>query len=720
MKRKKIFSIYLLAILFVSTGLAAKNKQLGSKVTTPQNKALRAIESDHLAEHKKIFASAKKNADKINHKTTSRAFTNNQVGFDADLKTDVILGKGLELFSDKNYDSYLFSLFTLDLGVHAKQFTVTDEPRYHFKAAIRTKNIVGNTGNFSLLESKPIKIGLGRTESEISLAPNKYMMAWFREAWLQYIFSEKYKSSLKVGFFPFQVGQGIALGNAHQLGRIVTGMDRQHDVDQHRFGLNVSGEFAPNKLGYEAYFGVIDRNSAHFQDTAQITQAQRQILRQQPYRGEFTNNVLAAFQLTFKPSIKDANVFVKPYIIANRDDEQQIEYLGDARSVLGILGCETTINKGKLTLHFETALNTGFQYAYAWDRNSVFYASKPYHLYMFQDFGEPGTPKWRVAERTPYPDSLGLDNDNGVIFRDQVDSGIRYKNAYNRFRRAYKNKYSGFFVTADASYEYVYNDQSATTIGAAGGFISGDNHPNDTYEMLLARRLDGTCTDACPGCYQDCSPNHCFKDVDKLYTGFVGLEQLYSGNTVKSYFMMEAHKLNQPLSAKESMVTYPQMNNLAFLGLGATYKQRSFDRVFDISVNGLIFCTPYKEEKGFNYTLDTFFKLNSCGEQETRKLLPTLKADAAWELSRFLGAELNGALYYQFDPNLRFYAQGALFIPGLYYQDAERKIIRLTEQFKLASTDYSGYEMDSRKYRYELGKSSAMFVNVGFEYHFST
>jgi hypothetical protein len=718
MKRKEFFSIYLLANLFMSANLFAKAPKYSAKKTL-QHKALHTIENDHQAEHKKIFALAKRNPEKISNKTVDRAFKNNVVGLDADLKTDIIIGKGLELFSEQDYDSYLFSLFTLDLGLNAKQYCITDEPKYHLKAVVRTKNIVGNTGNFSLLESKPLKIGIGRTENEISLAP-KYLMSWFREASLKYMFNQKYKSFLKFGFFPYQIGQGIALGNAHKLGRIVSGLNRAHDVDQYRLGLQVSGEFVPDKLGYDLYFGVIDRKSSNFIDTAQITQAQRLLNRNEPYRGKFTNNVLTAMQLTFKPSIKDAEVTVKPYLVVNRDDEQQVEYLGDARSVLGIIGCETNVTKGKLSLHFESGLNFGFQEVKAWDRDTIFFASKPYHLYLFQDFGEPGTPQWRVAERTTYPEDLSFQYDNGTSFRDTLDSGIRYKNAYNRFRRGYKNSYNGFFITADASYEYVYNEEASTTLGASTGFINGDDHPNDTYEMLLARRLDGTCTDACKGCFENCWPNHCFKDVDKAYTGFAGLQQLYSGKVVKSYFMMEAHKLNTPLSAKESMITYPQMTNLAFLGLGASYKQRAFDRVFDIDINGLIYCSPYKQKKGFNYTLAKFFRLNSCGEQETLRLLPALKADAAQTLSRFLGIELNGSIYLQFDPNLRFYAQAAMFIPGLYYNDAKGKTIRLTEQFKLASTDYSGYELNERKYHYDLESSTALLVNVGFEYHFST
>lgn len=717
MKRKNAFSICLITVLCMSTNSLAKSGC--SSKNNPQHKALDAIETNHQAEHKEIFATAYKNPAKIDNKTVSRAFKNHVVGVDADLKTDVILGKSLELFSDERYDSYLFSLFTMDLALHAKQYNIVDEPKYHLKAALRTKNIVGNSGNFSLFRPKPLKLGIGRTENE--LAPTSdYMMTWFREAWLEYSFNEKYHSSLKFGFMPFQVGQGIALGNAHRLGRIVPGLDRTYDVDQYRMGLQLSGDFSPDRLGYNFYLGVINRDSTSFYDTAQMNQAQNLDARHKPYRGEFVNNTVAVAQLIFRPSIKDTNVTIKPYLILNRDTEQQVEYQGDARSIMGIIGYEANINKGKLTINLESGLNFGYQDVKGWDRDMVLFASKPYHLYMFQDFGEPGTPVWRTAERTTYPEDLSFSQCNGAVFRDEADSGIRYKNAYNRFRHPYKNHYTGFFVTADASYEYVHSDEASTTIGVSSGFINGDDHPNDNFEELIARRLDGTCTDECTGCFQNCWQDHKYKDRNKNYSGFVGLQQLYTGKTVRSFFMMEAHKLNQPITTDETMVTYPQMTNLAFLGLGGTYKQRAFDRVFDVNVNGLMFCSPFKEQKGFNYGLDTFFKLNACGEQETLRLLPFMKADAEIELSRFLGIELNGSAYFQYDPSLRFYAQAAMFIPGLYYEDAQGKIIRLTEQFKLASTDYSGYEMDNQKYRYDLGKSTALLINVGFEYHFSS
>ena len=709
MKRKTDFSIYLLTILFLSANSQAID-------------TLDTINSDHQLVTKGILKNAHLDSTKINNKTVARAFKKNEVALDADFTTNVVAARALELFSEQPYDNYLFSLFMLDLGLNAKQYNLVDQLKYHLKASIRTKNIVGNTSNPSLLKSKPIKIGIGRTESEVTFEP-KYLMAWFRELWLKYIYNEKYNSSVAIGYKPKQIGYGIALGNGgDKLGRFIPGLDRYQDIDQFRLGIELTGDFS-DKLGYDAYLGVIDNKCTRFLDTAQISQFQNLETTKnhnRPYRDEFTNNLVGSLQLTFRPSSKHSDVTVKPYLVLNRDGEQQVEYLGDASSMLGILGCETNIKKGQLNFRMESGLNLGYQKVKAWDRDIVYFASSPYHLYMFQDFGDPGTPHWRVAERTPYPEELMLSKGNGVVCRDSLDTGIRYKNAYDRFRRGYKNQYQGFFLVGEASYDYVYSDQATTTIGTLAGFITGDENPNDDLEMLLARRLDGTCTDACPGCFEDCWPNHCFKDHDKTYQGFTGVQQLFNGSVVKSVFMMEAHKLNQPLSAHETMITYPILSNLAFLGIGATYKHRAFDRIFDISGNGLLFCTPHREQKGFNYGLETFFRLSSCGEQETLRQFPNLLQDAETPLSRFLGAELNGSISLQFDPNLKFFCQAAVFLPGLYYEDAQGKVIRLSEQFKLAESDFSGYELNPQKYRWELGNTCAILANVGFEYHFSS
>ncbi len=721
MKRKPVFSICLITFLWMSTNSATNDNNCSAK-NTPQHKALDTVESNHQNEHKAILAQAPKDGSKIYDSNLKRAFKNHVVSVDADFRNDDILGKSLELFSSEEYDNYLFALSTFDLAFNAKQYTIADEPKYQFKAALRAKNILGNAGNSTLFVPQPLKIGIGRSEGEIALASNKYLLTWFREAWLKYSFSQKYHSFAQVGFFPFAIGQGIALGNAHRLGRIVAGLDRACDVDQYRFGLQLAGDFAPDRFGYNLYLGVIDNHAHSIYENAQITQAQsvNDRLKGKPYRNEFSANTVAVGQLVFKPSFKDTNITIKPYVLLNRDTEQQAEFAGDASSVLGTIGYEASINKGKLTVNLESGLNFGFQDVKKYDRDMVFFASKPYHLFLFQDSGEPGTPVWRTAERSTYPEDLSFGYCNGVVFTDGSDSGVRYKNAYNRFRHGYKNSYNGMFVTFDASYEYEHTKQASTTWGFSGGFIGGDDNPNDSLEMLLARRLDGTCTDACPSCFEECWQDYRYKDHDKSYAGFVGLQQLYTGKTVRSFFMMEAHKLNQPINFTQSMITYPQMTNLAFLGTGANYKQRAFDRIFDININGLLFCSPYKERKGFNYGLDTFFKLNACGEQETLRLMPNLNADANLELSRFLGAEINGSAHFQYDPNLRFYAQGAAFIPGLHYRDAQGKIIRLSEQFKLASTDYSGYEMNSKKYRFALGNSVAFFANIGFEYHFSS
>lgn len=721
MKRKTNFSIYLLNILFLSTnGIALSDSAFAKE--TPKNKALDTVESDYQQVARGTLKQAHLNPVKINNQTVARAFKNNEVSFDADFFANGIAAHGLELFSSEPYDNYLFSLFTLDLSAHAKQYNLVDQLKYHLKATLRTKNIVGNTSNMSLFKPKPIKIGIGRTENELALEP-KYLMPWFRELWLKYVYNETYHSSVTIGYQPKQIGYGIALGNGgDKLGRFLSGLNTYQYIDQFRLGLQFAGDFN-DQISYEAYLGVIDNKANRLINTAQISQAQNLETHDnhnRPYRDQFTNNVVGTLQFAFRPSIKNADITVKPYLVLNHDGEQQVEYPGDASSFLGIVGCEMNLNKGNFNVRVESGLNFGHQHVKKWDRDTVYFASKPYHLYLFQDFGDPGQPHWRVAERTPFPEELMLYKANGVVCRDGIDTGIRYKNAYDRFRRGYDNTYQGFYLVSETGYDYVHNDQATTTIGALAGFINGDDNPNDELEMLLARRLDGTCTDACPGCFEDCWPNHCFQDYDKTYQGFTGVQQLFTGSIVKSVFMMEAHKLNQPLSAHETMVTYPILSNLAFLGLGGTYKHRAFDRIFDISANGLIFCTPHREKKGFNYGLDTFFQLSSCGEQETLRQFPNLLQDAELPLSRFLGTELNASINLQFDPNLQFFAQAAVFLPGLYYEDAQGKVIRLSEQFKLAESDLSGYELNPKKYRWELGKTSAIFVNVGFEYHFSS
>jgi hypothetical protein len=681
-------------------------------------------ESRYLERESDPLTCLKKENDKL-PSTSTKPVTFTQHKFTEDftvdlftnLQVDYFTGHALELFNRNSYDDYMFTQGALDFGIDIAKIAGPSHHELFFD--IRAKGLFGNSGIFNGTVPRPIKIGLGRTENSYSFQPALQNL-WLRELWFKYNINPQYHTDLQIGFFPYAIGSGLTLGNGYKVGKLIPGYYEERFVDQFRPGIMLTGDIWPEKLKYKIYAGLRANCSSNFYDTAQFTYSQDPNWRSKPERGSFFNNTVGAFEIEYHSERKNIQTDVRPFIIINQEDFQQVEFPGDASSTLGILGINLAAKKDRWSFFFESALNFGSQNVKAWDRDFVEFISNPTHMYLFQDFNTSTAynPCWKQAIRTPCPEGIGYNKYNGQQFIDS--NGIRFKNAFDRYRQAYQNSYHGLMFYTETAYHKLHPTKPGvqTTFAMSAGYASGDENPNDSFEKLMANRLYGECGD------EDlftCTGFTGMKDYNKPYQGFVGVDQMFMNRDVYSVFMLEAQKLNRPLATSESRLTYPLFTNLAFLGLGAKYDQIvGQERAFTFRFNALTYWQAEPTNKGYNYGLDILFALGSCGSVATNCFTPQLKADACKTMSQHLGSEINCAINYQFDQNLNFYCSGAAFIPGSYYRDIAGKIIPLEVQYQLASVDYSGYEMNKQKYDIALDNSTALIFNIGFGYSFDT
>ncbi len=197
----------------------------------------------------------------------------------------------------------------------------------------------------------------------------------------------------------------------------------------------------------------------------------------------------------------------------------------------------------------------------------------------------------------------------------------------------------------------------------------------------------------------DDNPND--ETIDGTYTGFIPLQEVYSGKRVRSAFLLGgAGKLNRPLSkpvTNQSPSRFAQnvngFTNLVGCGTGVLWKPSDWPKVFSFNPNGL----AYWQEK------------------------PTKKFDALTgkELdclaSTFLGVELNIFMYYMILKDLKLFCVPSVFFPGAHYRDIKGKPLSADQQALLDRLDRTGFDADRIP---NIGDNVAYTFNLGLEFRF--
>ena len=548
---------------------------------------------------------------------------------------------------------------------------------------------------------------------------------WIREIWFKVCLNALFDINLENkhymtwGAFPFQLGRGIALGDAFLANPGLLGFYSENVVDQYAFGWRLSGEIQENVLSYDLYASILKNDSINIRTNGERIRAQwlsdcgiplhkgpgiisdqdatkpTQSGRKNPYRqfGDVDYILAGRLLWTLFRHPSWGVITFEPYMVFNSEPEQRIEFPADANSKLGTVGFAGEWQGGRFMGGFDYAHNFGRQQVVSLDRNTIVLTqttnaagktgifAQGYTHILDGNPNPPGAKPSKVLVTTPNqtivnnaPRQVNLNGKELIIPPiPPLPQNTGLYNAKDRFRQGYENKYKGWMFVADAGYWYCPTElMVAGTVGIA----TGDENPNQNFDDPA---------DA---------------EVDRDYRGFIGLQEIYSGRLVESVFVLGVRKLPRPLSVpNESALsnrfadTINEFTNLVYGGIGLHWKPANSKHKLYIRPNVL------------------FFGLENATKKFDLATNRTINEPA----SKFLGTEINVIMNLEWITDFRWFFVGAAFVPGQHYCDILGKPINRGQQLFLDLKDRTGFNLEPVPL---IGADTAWFVNFGFQYNF--
>ena len=600
------------------------------------------------------------------------------------LKEETVAAKNIALLNNNNEGNKTwYARHTLDLNLDVNYGQKTyDKKVAEALLNIRNKGVWGNPESIASTTETELKIldaQLGRHRHAIPVH-----ILWIRQIWLDFSINAIlglpfiFNHGFKFGLFPFQVGRGIALGDAYAVGPRILGFYNDDVVDQFAPGGLLYGDILEDRLSYNLYAGILQNKSTSLAETGEAIFGQSYGRLKNPQRGSGSINFVIAGKLnwTVFDTVKLGKLAVEPYALYNRDPEQMIEFRGDSINQLGTIGVAAEYTYPRFEIGFDYALNLGQQRVKGWDRNQVQLDNRNGQAVIVNshvlDQNKNKIPfiKGSSAQKIiecSYQDESQNGQVIGTVDGVGYLSGtVNLTNGGTRFRDPYTNKYEGWMFVIDGLYNVIRQDLK---LAATAGIATGDDNPNN-------------------------------ETIDGIYSGFIPLQEAYYGKRVKSAFLLGgAGKLRRPLSNPTEQSPFrfaPSINgftNLVFCGFGLKWEPSDWPKRFMINPNIL----PFWEEKPIK-------KFDALTRQE-------LDVPA----STFLGTELNLFIDYWVLKDLKLTFVGSIFFPGQHYTDIQGKPLDATQKLLLDRLDPTGFEEDRIP---NLGDDPAYTLNVSLEFKF--
>lgn len=604
-------------------------------------------------------------------------------------------GSNLELLNGRPADQ---QLFVLQIGDFSTKFVL---PSQHsailsLGSTLRTIDIWGDQIDAGL-RLHPLKVGLGRTEAYQRSTEEKTF--WLKELWLFYQSADK-KMGNRIGYFPYKIGNGLIIGNAHVITTPLIGMyNYEYYINQYRPGCLMT--FTQGAYQLQGYAGVISSASNSWYQNASIDRANELSEYANPYRGSFRANYMFVTQGIWKPT---KTLHLTLAAIGLHVGIQQVELPYDAHMYTGTFAGLIDWRSAWGHVHIETALQRGSQQVAAIDRNRYYHIGGVQQDHLFLNVAsEPGTFLWRGSQVQPFPETLGRSKNPCALFYQMngttQDQSTLFKNSCTRFRKEYTNSIQSFYGLGEIAFNVLQSQSLKATLGFTGIYASGGDCPNDTPEKILANRYNTA------GIY--------FKDHCKDTANFVGIEQMYQSQFFNAFFLMQAERLQDGYSRNFIQLTSPAYTNRVSLGSSFTLMHRQLCDSWQLQFNCFNYWLANKVTKGFNYPVSVLYQMNADLAQASLAYRNSLMHDAAIVPQRYLGMEWNIGLSYTYDNSCSIYGHIALFRPGSYYQDIAGKYVSLAVQQQIAVNDFTGIEVDSTKYCIQLGNKRALLGFMG-------
>lgn len=615
-------------------------------------------------------------------------------------RTEFFGGKNLRLLNDRNDEDRL-AYFRHILDLNAEYHYGKASRKYDvviFKLNLRNRGIWGDPESIALTTESEVKRLDVISGSHRHAIPRHFL--WIRELWMQVALND----ALCLGFdnihtftfgaFPFELGRGIALGSAYGVGPDLLGYYAEAAIDQYAFGFKFSGEIFKESLSYDVYGAILDNKASMWDYTIAPIKRQQYGHFFTPTRGFGIINYLVAGRLRWVPPVcrKENKILLEPYVVFNDQREQRIEFVGDANSKLITPGFAMEFEFNRWDFGFDTAFNFGRQKVKGWDRNNLIEQNRRGFEVIVNSRVkqiDPITGKSDLALAVPENEKIikssvpknrcetDFEVNNGeIIGSNKLGTLI---NDDLRFRDPYTVHYRGSMFVCDVGF-YLFKPE--VKINATVGFASGDDNPHKDLEEI---------------------PNPA-NDID--YHGFISLLEVYSGVRVKSAFLLSGSgRIPRILSIPSEEVSDPypsavsRFTNLFFTGYGVNFKFPKTYRKWNINPNVLWYWQEFP----------TLLSKTEKSGQKKRKAA-----------NKFLGIEINTFAEIEILDDFRFFAVGALFLPGKHYKEIKgfplnKEQKRYLDSLKEIPSNAQELIVDRAPL---LGDDKSWFINVGLEYKF--
>ena len=650
--------------------------------------------------------------------------------FSIDFKTSFCGSKNQALLNScQQFDETAFFETIINAPINV-EIPMDQHGKIEFNLTGRARNIWGSTeASESTLEF--VKIGRSITETK-HYHDSHTPPVTIRETWLK-IFSKDEKTTLQLGIFPKQIGLGLVLGNNYKSQSPILTSVNIEEVDQFRPGIEFSHQLNDKGCKASIYYSLY-KNNASFDRKIEFEKSQQlkncgsgpPFIADEPSRTSMQINHLATLEVDIPCKIKkDSEEFydlhIKPFAVVNIDKNQKVEFDGDAESKMLTIGSSFNAEDSKFNCSFDIAANIGHQKVYGWDRNVTEEHAQMTQTHLFRN-GSSATP-WLLATTfpKPYHTHIALEHAAGAIFREFTTQQYpKFQNSFSRFRKEYKNNYRSFMAALD----FGYNLDENKKIGFIAGFASGDENPNDSTEKAILHRQSLDIKNNSTESSTLSNPWTSMRSdlYNHTYSGFIGLQSLYTGKNVQSMHLLRSEKISNPISQVREL-TVNKFSNLAYLGISFEYKKDINLGELKFNCNWIGMAMPHAIKFGFDPTIQDVYEIfnwNSSTEKSKRFENYNKK------LSKYLGTEINMSCEISRKENLSFYAAGSMFIPGSYYNDikcysheGKGKVVPLKNQYTALAKDQSGFE-NIEKNQATLKDDIAINLFVGVKFEFDT
>lgn len=627
--------------------------------------------------------------------------------FGGEIKGEYYFNKNIEFLNDNLPDQCEYFKQCVDLSTHFKWGQKTfGRPAVEAFVKVRNKGVWGLGAVFADSDAtQPTKVKLSETNFGIHSHISGKPLIWINNAWLKLYLNAligcqfKTDHTIQFGFFPYELGRGIALGGLYGVNRQLLGL-YSYPEDKAAPGILLHGEFIKDRLMYDVYYAKFEERDKSCRYTLDLVKGQLLANKKLPYRGTGKDNELIAGQLCWFPLKKSkyGTLELRPYAFFNEASDQMVEIPFDAKTQLGSAGLYAEHQYKSFEIGGEVAFNYGHEFVKAMDRNVL--AIKRYtnpnldgctsidqanegnleetYTYILDrsDLDANNKPRNTVvnacskqAAKIPVTsdtdDIVVFDNNNNqvVVSGGPFNGQNRFASKPGRIRPCYKNQFRGWMGVIDAAYTF---EKINLKIAAAYGYASGDKNPHKV-------------------------------ERDKDYKGFVGLHEGYAGKRVKSLIVLDERLIKIPGVLNPGDETIEEdfaFSDIQHVGISAEWKPEYFkSKNLTIQPNVMCFWRTH--------TSKVFDEINEVATNE--------------DASKFMGTEI--FIDTQIEPlkDLTFYSHLAVFVPGQFFTDISG--IPLGSDFfaRLGEiTDTTGLE--ARRFR--VNDNTGFYVRLGAKYKF--